>query len=105
MNSAWAVSITSAGCPTYAVTFGGFLLFGDRAADLLGRGRRCELAGARRDLLDLDAGTLSIEITHVVVDCRITDLDADRRVANTLAELIIGGALASVEVTTAEGPA
>jgi hypothetical protein len=28
-----------------------------------------------------------------------TDLEADRRVANTLAELIIGGALVSTEVT------
>jgi integrase len=128
--------------------------------------RRCELAGARRDLLDLDAGTLTIEITRVVVDGRViesdgktenaqhvlaldpftlavlqahvalldperavrhsyatagrdakidwkalskrighadvaftmkqyvqTDLEADRKVANTLAELIIGGAL------------
>jgi len=30
-----------------------------------------------------------------------TDLEADRRVANTLAELIIGGSLASVERTGA----
>jgi hypothetical protein len=28
-----------------------------------------------------------------------TDLEADRQVANTLAELIIGGSLASVELT------
>ena len=28
-----------------------------------------------------------------------TDLEADRRVANTLAELIIGGSLASFEIT------
>jgi hypothetical protein len=34
-----------------------------------------------------------------------TDLEADRRVANTLAELIIGGALASLEVRTTEGAA
>ena len=34
-----------------------------------------------------------------------TDLEADRQVANTLAELIIGGALTSVEVTAAEGAA
>jgi len=27
-----------------------------------------------------------------------TDLDADRQVANTLAELIIGGSLASIEI-------
>jgi len=29
--------------------------------------RRCELAGARRDLLDLAAGTLEIDVTRVVV--------------------------------------
>jgi hypothetical protein len=28
-----------------------------------------------------------------------TDLEADRRVANTLAELIVGGALVSTEIT------
>jgi integrase len=37
--------------------------------------RRCELAGARRDCLDLDAGTLSIEITRVVVDGRVIESD------------------------------
>ena len=37
--------------------------------------RRCELAGARRDLLDLGAGTLSIEITRVVVDGRVIESD------------------------------
>jgi hypothetical protein len=30
-----------------------------------------------------------------------TDLEADRQVANTLAELIIGGSLASVDIATA----
>jgi hypothetical protein len=30
-----------------------------------------------------------------------TDLEADRQVANTLAELIVGGTLASSEVTVA----
>ena len=29
-----------------------------------------------------------------------TDLEADRQVANTLAELIIGGSLASAEITS-----
>jgi hypothetical protein len=29
--------------------------------------RRCELAGVRHDLLDLDAGTLEIDVTRVVV--------------------------------------
>jgi integrase len=37
--------------------------------------RRCELAGARRDCLDLDAGTLSIEITRVVVDGQVIESD------------------------------
>ena len=34
-----------------------------------------------------------------------TDLEADRQVANTLAKLIIGGALASMEVDMREGAA
>ena len=37
--------------------------------------RRCELAGARLDLLDLDAGTLTIEVTRVVVDGRVIESD------------------------------
>ncbi|MGZ5997618.1 MAG: tyrosine-type recombinase/integrase [Isosphaeraceae bacterium] len=37
--------------------------------------RRCELAGVRRDLLDLDAGTLTIEVTRVVVDGRVIESD------------------------------
>jgi integrase len=37
--------------------------------------RRCELAGAQRDLLDLDAGTLAIEVTRVVVDGRVIESD------------------------------
>ena len=37
--------------------------------------RRCELAGARRDLLDLDAGTFTIEVTRVVVDGRVIESD------------------------------
>jgi hypothetical protein len=32
-----------------------------------------------------------------------TDLEADRLVANTLAELIIGGSLASMEITDETG--
>jgi hypothetical protein len=31
-----------------------------------------------------------------------TDLEADRQVANTLAELIIGGSLASVDIVNAQ---
>jgi integrase len=37
--------------------------------------RRCELAGVRRDLLDLEAGTLAIEVTRVVVDGRVIESD------------------------------
>jgi len=37
--------------------------------------RRCELAGARRDKLDLDTGTLTIEITRVVVDGQVVESD------------------------------
>jgi integrase len=37
--------------------------------------RRCELAGANRDLLDLDAGTLAIETTRVVVDGKVIESD------------------------------
>jgi integrase len=37
--------------------------------------RRCELAGARRDLLDPDAGTLAIETTRVVVDGKVIESD------------------------------
>jgi integrase len=37
--------------------------------------RRCELAGARRDGLKLDAGTLTIEITRVVVDGQVIESD------------------------------
>jgi integrase len=37
--------------------------------------RRCELAGAHRELLDLDAGTIAIEGTRVVVDGRVVESD------------------------------
>jgi integrase len=37
--------------------------------------RRCELAGARRDLLDLDAGKLELEGTRVVVDGKVIESD------------------------------
>jgi integrase len=37
--------------------------------------RRCELAGAHRDRLDLAAGTLTIETTRVVVDGRVIESD------------------------------
>jgi len=35
--------------------------------------RRCELAGVRRDLLDLAAGTLEIDVTRVVVDGQVIE--------------------------------
>jgi integrase len=48
--------------------------------------RRCELAGARRDLLDLDAGTLEIEATRVVVDGKVIESDGKTKNAqHTLA--------------------
>lgn len=37
--------------------------------------RRCELAGARRDGLDLEAGTLTIASTRVVVDGQVIESD------------------------------
>jgi integrase len=37
--------------------------------------RRCELAGAHRDLLDLASGTLGIEATRVVVDGKVIESD------------------------------
>ena len=49
--------------------------------------RRCELAGARRGLLDLDAGTLSIEITRVVVDGRVIESDGKTENAQHLLAL------------------
>ena len=46
--------------------------------------RRCELAGARRDLLDLNAGTLAIETTRVVVDGRV--IESDGKTDNSLVQ-------------------
>ncbi len=37
--------------------------------------RRCELAGAERDRLDLDRGTLAIETTRVVVNGKVVESD------------------------------
>lgn len=37
--------------------------------------RRCELAGAERDKLDLDHGTLAIETTRVVVNGKVIESD------------------------------
>jgi len=49
--------------------------------------RRCELAGARRDLLDLDAGTLAIELTRVVVDGKVIESDGKTENAQHLVAL------------------
>ena len=49
--------------------------------------RRCELAGARRDLLDLDAGTLQIEPTRVVVDGTVIESDGKTENAQHLLAL------------------
>lgn len=45
------------------------------------------------------SGTISAtDVAFTMKQYVQTDLEADRQVANTLAELIIGGSLASVEV-------
>jgi integrase len=49
--------------------------------------RRCELAGARVDLLDLDAGTLQIEPTRVVVDGKVIESDGKTENAQHLLAL------------------
>ncbi len=49
--------------------------------------RRCELAGARRDLLDLDAGTLDIGPTRVVVNGQVIESDGKTENAQHLLAL------------------
>jgi integrase len=49
--------------------------------------RRCELAGARQDLLDLDGGTLQIEPTRVVVDGKVIESDGKTQNAQHLLAL------------------
>ena len=49
--------------------------------------RRCELASARVDLLDLDAGTLQIEPTRVVVDGKVIESDGKTENAQHLLAL------------------
>ena len=55
------------------------------------------------DLLDrrnlAQTGNVDELIERLVEADSQTDLDADRQVANTLAELIIGGSLTSFEIT------
>jgi integrase len=46
--------------------------------------RRCELAGARLDGLDFEAGTLTLEITRVVVDGRVVQSDGKTENAQRL---------------------
>ncbi len=48
---------------------------------------RCELAGARRDLLDLDAGTLDIGPTRVVVNGKVVESDGKTENAQHLLAL------------------
>jgi integrase len=49
--------------------------------------RRCELAGVRLDGLDLEAGTLTIEITRVVVDGKV--IESDGKTENALRTLAL----------------
>lgn len=49
--------------------------------------RRCELAGARRDLLDLAAGTLEIDVTRVVVEGQVIESDGKTENAQHLLAL------------------
>jgi integrase len=49
--------------------------------------RRCELAGARRDLLDLATGTLEIDVTRVVVDGQVIESDGKTENAQHLLAL------------------
>jgi len=49
--------------------------------------RRCELAGARRDLLDLHAGTFAIEVTRVVVNGKVIESDGKTENAQHLLPL------------------
>jgi hypothetical protein len=68
---------------------------------------RHSYATAGRDA-KIDWKALSKRIGHADVAFTMkqyvqTDLEADRLVANTLAELIIGGSLASMEITDETG--
>jgi hypothetical protein len=59
---------------------------------------------------NIDWKALSKRIGHADVAFTMkqyvqADLEADRQVANTLAELIIGGSLASIEITKGTGRA
>jgi len=49
--------------------------------------RRCELAGVRRDSLDLAAGTLEIDVTRVVVDGKVIESDGKTENAQHLLAL------------------
>jgi len=91
---------------------------GDPVAGADLHGVRHSYAAPGRDA-KIDWKTLSQRIGHADVAFTMkqyvqTDLEADRQVANTLAELILGGALGSIEnpgsdvtgaVRAGEGPA
>jgi hypothetical protein len=49
--------------------------------------RRWKLAGAHRDLLDLDAGTLANQTTGVVIDGRVIESDGKTENAQPLLAL------------------
>ena len=75
---------------------------------LAGLKARASYATAGRDA-EIDWKTLSKRIGHADVAFTMkqyvqTDLEADRQVANTLATLILGGALTSAEVTKDVAP-
>jgi integrase len=57
--------------------------------------RRCELAGVRRDLLDLEAATLAIEVTRVVVDGKV--VESDGKTANAQHVLALPFTLAALK--------
>jgi hypothetical protein len=61
--------------------------------------RRCELAGAKIDWKALSQRIGHADVAFTMKQYVQTDLEADRQVANTLAELIIGGSLTSFEIT------
>jgi hypothetical protein len=72
-------------------------------------GKTDSYATAGRDAR-IDWKALSQRIGHADVAFTMkqyvqTDLEADRQVANTLAELIIGGSLVSMGIGTTEGAA
>ena len=68
---------------------------------LNGRARRGEGRDAKIDWKALSKRIGHADVAFTMKQYVQTDLEADRQVANTFAELIIGGALTSVDVTAA----